>query len=56
MYILHLWQSVQEITAFMIRKSTPSPQSPVSVVDRHRFDADADPDPTFHFDAEHNPD
>jgi hypothetical protein len=25
-------------------------------VDRHRFDADADPDPTFHFDADQNPD
>ncbi len=51
-----LWQRVQEITAFMIRKSTPSSQSPVSVVDRHHFAADADPDPTFHFDADHNPD
>jgi hypothetical protein len=40
----------------MIRKSTPSPQSPVRVVDQHRFDADADQDPTFHFDADHNPD
>ncbi len=23
-----------------------------NVVDRHRFDADTDPDPTFHFEAE----
>jgi hypothetical protein len=27
-----------------------------SVVDRHRFDADPNPDPTFQFDAETDPD
>jgi hypothetical protein len=26
------------------------------VVDRHRFDADLDPDPSFHFDADPDPD
>jgi hypothetical protein len=29
---------------------------PVLGMDCHRFDADPDPDPTFHFDADPDPD
>jgi hypothetical protein len=41
----------------MTKNSTYGKQcSNCSVVDRHRLDADTDRDPTFHFDADTDPD
>jgi hypothetical protein len=49
-------QFADSVRALKKFKSKSQLINTTSVVDRHRFDADPDPDPTFHFDADPDPD